>query len=664
MMNMRKRSDVQLKIVPFLLVIVSLILTSVVSASTTKSSSDDPDRILQSIVHGLDYVSVDYSSVVDQGKVLDKDEYTEQIEIAKHVVSQVEALPQNPLKATLAHQLQALYRAIQNKAPGKEVAEHCRNNISLLITAYQVKIAPATLPSIAKGRQLFQENCTACHGLNGMGDGAQAALLSPRPANFHDRSRQQYRNVYSLFNTISLGVNDTAMPSFSQFSAEDRWALAFYASQFYASDAEVEKGKLLWSREKGTVQQLKNVFAGMQQLTQAMPADVEREWGNDGVAVLAYLRANPQAIQQTLPAPLDISRNYLAASLAAYQAGNVDESYKKALAAYFEGYELIESRLKTVAPELRVETEEAMMQYRNLVKGSADFAKVQSKQQSLLHLLDEADQQLNVSSASTSVNFVTSMLILLREGLEAILVIAAIVAVLIKSNRRDALRYIHAGWIGALVFGFLTWYMASHFITLSGAHRELTEGVAALIAAGMLFYVGFWLHNQSQAVKWQKFVREKITSSLSTGALWGLASMAFLAVYREVFESVLFYQSLMLNSDATQQSVIFAGIVVAAGLLLLLAWLIMRYSVRLPLRAFFRVNMLLMFVLAVIFAGKGVAALQEGSVFPVNPINFPRIELLGIYPNLESLGLQFSLILIAGLWGIFSYMKTNRKAVV
>jgi len=253
------------------------------------------------------------------------------------------------------------------------------------------------------------------------------------------------------------------------------------------------------------------------------------------------------------------------------------------------------------------------------------------------------------------------MLILLREGLEAILVIAAIVAVLIKSNRRDALRYIHAGWIGALALGFLTWYAASHFITLSGAHRELTEGIAALIAAGMLFYVGFWLHNQSQALKWQKFVREKINSSLSSGALWGLAIMAFLAVYREVFESVLFYQSLMLNSDAKQQGVIFAGILVAAGLLLLLAWLIMRYSVRLPLRAFFRVNMLLMFALAVVFAGKGVAALQEGSVFPVNPVNFPRVELLGIYPNMESLGLQFALILIACFWGIFSYLKTNRK---
>lgn len=652
------------KIVPFFWLVMGFLWVSGSLADPKESSAGDPDSLLQSIVHGLDYVSVDYAAVVDQGKVVDQDEYAEQIEIAEHVLSQVQVLPQNSQKAALIQQVQALYRAVEEKAPGEDVATLCKNTIGLLIDAYQVKIAPAGLPSLTQGQNLFQENCTACHGLSGMGDGVQAALLTPKPANFHDRSRQQYRNVYSLFNTISLGVDETAMPSFSQFSSADRWSLALYVSQFFATGPEIEKGKQLWSNQDESSQPLKDYFAGIQQLTQAIPADVEEEWGEDGLAVLAYLRSNPQALAQVMPSPLQVTREYLAASLSAYQQGDVKGSYKKALAAYFEGYELVEARLKTVAPELRLKTEQAMMQYRNMVKGGVEFAELQQKHQALSVFLNEADELLNTSSASTSVNFVTSMLILLREGLEAILVIAAIVAVLIKSNRRDALRYIHAGWISALALGFLTWFMASHFITLSGANRELTEGIAALIAAGMLFYVGFWLHNQSQAVKWQKFVREKIATSLSAGALWGLALMAFLAVYREVFESVIFYQSLMLNTAPSQKGAIFAGILVAAGILLLLAWLIMRYSVRLPLRPFFRVNMLLMFLLAVVFAGKGVAALQEGSVFPVNPINFPRIELLGIYPNLESLGLQFALVFIAATWGLYSYLKTNRKTAV
>ncbi|WP_455198478.1 cytochrome c/FTR1 family iron permease [Kaarinaea lacus] len=645
-----------------MLLVLSLWLTLIpgISAASGETIPDDQDGLYQSIIHGLDYVSVDYPAVVVQGKVLDEEEYAEQIEIAEHVLSLAQSLPQNASKTELIRQIQTLSRAIEKKAPGGEVASLSRTTIDQFVASYQVSIAPAVLPSLTKGRKLFQENCTACHGLNGMGDGVQAAQLTPRPANFHDRSRQQYRNLHSLFNTISLGVEETPMPSFGQLSASDRWALAFYVGQFYARPVEVERGEQLWSDREGSTKPLVDAFAGIPQLTRAIPADVEAKWGQDGLALLAYLRAKPQALQQVMTAPLDISRNYLEASLAAYQAGDIDESYQKALAAYFEGFELVEARLKTVAPALRIETETAMMLYRAMVKKDVGLAKVSEQHHSLLALLDEADEQLNVSSGSASVNFLTSMIILLREGLEAILVIAAIVAVLIKANRRDAIRYIHAGWVGALVLGFLTWYVASHFITLSGAHRELTEGVAALIAAGMLFYVGFWLHNQSQAAKWQKFVREKIASSLSAGALWGLALMAFLAVYREVFESVLFYQSLMLNSEPSQQGVILAGIAVAAGILVLLAWLIMRYSVRLPLKSFFKVNMLLMFLLAVVFAGKGVAALQEGSVFPVDPISFPRIELLGIYPNMESLGLQLAMILLATAWGIFSYRKTNR----
>jgi high-affinity iron transporter len=120
----------------------------------------------------------------------------------------------------------------------------------------------------------------------------------------------------------------------------------------------------------------------------------------------------------------------------------------------------------------------------------------------------------------------------------------------------------------------------------------------------------------------------------------------------------------MLNSGPDQQGSIVAGIVVAATVLVLLAWLIMRYSVRLPLRAFFRVNMLLMFLLTVVFAGKGVAAMQEAGIFPLNPVNVPEIDLLGVYPNMESLGLQLLLIILALSWGAYGYLKNERSHMV
>jgi high-affinity iron transporter len=209
------------------------------------------------------------------------------------------------------------------------------------------------------------------------------------------------------------------------------------------------------------------------------------------------------------------------------------------------------------------------------------------------------------------------------------------------------MRYLHYGWIGALAVGFLTWLASVYLIEISGARREITEGVAALLATVVLFYVGFWLHDKTSAAQWKRFIETNVQRALSTGTLWGLAGLSFIAVYREVFETILFYQALWVQTDANGKSMTLGGF--GAGILVLavLAWVIMRYSARLPLRQFFSVTGILMFVLAVVFAGKGVAALQEAGYIPVSPVSFPRIDLLGIYPNLQGLLLQLGLLLLA-----------------
>ena len=145
------------------------------------------------------------------------------------------------------------------------------------------------------------------------------------------------------------------------------------------------------------------------------------------------------------------------------------------------------------------------------------------------------------------------------------------------------------------------------------------------------------------------------------GTLWGLAGLSFIAVYREVFETILFYQALWLQVDQQGQGMTLAGVGTAAATLAVLAWLVMRYSARLPLRQFFGITGVFMFVLAVVFAGKGVAALQEAGKLPVNPIDFPRIELLGVYPNMEGLVLQFGLVAVALLL-VFARSRGDRQA--
>jgi high-affinity iron transporter len=244
--------------------------------------------------------------------------------------------------------------------------------------------------------------------------------------------------------------------------------------------------------------------------------------------------------------------------------------------------------------------------------------------------------------------FFSSFFILLREGLEAILLVGLIVTTLIKTGRREALRSVHLGWGAALALGVVTWVVSSWSIAISGATREMTEGVAALVAAVVLFYVGFWLHDKLSAERWQAFLKDQLEGALTSGSRWTLVLLAFVVVYREVFETVLFYQALWVQADADAvRSTILLGALAASAALALIWWVVFRLGMRLPLKQFFAASAVITIVLAVVFAGKGVAALQEAGRLPFDALPLPTIELLGIYPTVQSLGLQLLFVVSA-----------------
>ncbi|MGE0808774.1 MAG: FTR1 family protein, partial [Burkholderiaceae bacterium] len=265
-------------------------------------------------------------------------------------------------------------------------------------------------------------------------------------------------------------------------------------------------------------------------------------------------------------------------------------------------------------------------------------------------------------SLSPAAAFVSALLILLREGLEAILVLAAIIAFVRRTGRRDAIRYIHAGWIAAVALGALTWAAARWLLSISGANREVTEGVTALLAAAMLLYVGYWLHSKSHAQAWQSFIRDQVDAALGRKTLWAMAGISFLAVYRELFEVVLFYEALWAQVDAgSGQMAVLAGMAAAAVLLAVIGWAILRYSVRLPIGPFFSATAILLALLAVVFVGNGVAALQEAGVLSVTPARFVSIPLLGVHPTWQGLGGQLAALLLvaAGVWAVRSRRRGN-----
>jgi high-affinity iron transporter len=261
-------------------------------------------------------------------------------------------------------------------------------------------------------------------------------------------------------------------------------------------------------------------------------------------------------------------------------------------------------------------------------------------------LLADTQRLLAGTGLSGAPAFASAFLILLREGLEAVLVVAAIVALLVRSGRRDGLPAVHGGWLVALGLGVLTWVAASYVVTISGATREVAEGVTALVAAGILLYVGFWMHEKSHAQRWQAYVRGRLQGALGRGATWGLATVSFLAVYREVFETVLFYQALWLQTAPGGEHALLGGLVSAAVVLAVLSWLIVRGSLRLPLGVFFGATSIALAGLAVVMAGQGIAALQEAALLTPYPVAGPRLPVLGLYPDGLGLVVQAGLALL------------------
>lgn len=351
----------------------------------------------------------------------------------------------------------------------------------------------------------------------------------------------------------------------------------------------------------------------------------------------------------------------LADANAAYGAGRSDEAYRLAVSAYLDGFELIETRLDLVDHDLMKSIEAAMGDLRHAIRQGAAPEEVNGQYLALRGSLEQARRALGGGGAIAPFIAATSSgAILLREGAEAVLVIAALIAFLRKSGRAGAIRYIHAGWVVAVLLGIALWWVASAVIEISGAGREATEGVVALLAAAMLIYVGYWLHDTMHAKRWKSYLHDRVDGVSSDGQLWLLTMIAFAAAFREVFETVLFYQALALEAGPGSGPYLLAG--GAAGLLLLIivAFLIFHFSMRLPMRLFFGVNALILVVLSLVIAGKGIASLQEAGYIPVDRVSLPEWNVIGLYANWESLGVQILMLgLIAGLL-LVSRLRTQR----
>ncbi len=597
-----------------------------------------------------EYIGVDYASAVKAGEVIDASEYQEMQNFMGLILAQGKTLPQPA--AEFNQIAQQLKTAIDSKSAPVDIRQLSNDLRAVLLAKAPHLALPKTLLKRSQSAQLFQQNCIACHGELGKGDGPLSQKMEPAPTNFTDPERAYNRSVMGLYDAITHGLEGTAMPAFSKLNTQERWSLAFFVGSLAFED---------------------KVQSQTQSRSQALPVSVENfvslnpnslveKFPDLSMPTIESLRLHPDRLFEITQTPLLLSLERLQASEQAYLESDFKSAQYLAVSAYLDGFELVENSLNTHKPELRKQIEANMLALRQQVAAPNQASQVSASIALLETQLKQAEALLNAGNLSDTAIFSASFIILLREGLEALLVVLVLLTVLKRAQRKDALRYVHLGWVMALVAGLGTWWAAQSLISISGASRELMEGSAAILAALVLFYVGFWMHSKAQAGQWQAYIKKHIQKHLSQGTLWGLAGLSFISVYREVFETVLFYQSLMTQAAPQQIVSIGAGFAAAVATLALIAYLIIRFSVKLPLGRFFAFSTYLMLLLSFVLAGKGIAALQEAAL--ISRHLFPleiRLDWLGIHASWEGLVTQFLILMLPLAYLLYSRLRPQSK---
>ncbi|RXT68276.1 cytochrome c/FTR1 family iron permease [Pseudomonas syringae] len=593
----------------------------------------DPVEGAAQALHLLDYLGADYPATVADGKVVDTVKYQQQVDNLTALQGLVVALPQRAERDALEQAVNQLKSAVASRQDAAQVTRQARQLSAKLALAYEVSQAPAITPDPARGAPLYAQHCSVCHGDSGAGDGPAGIGLEPPPSNLRDTARLDRLSLYDLYNATGLGIAGTDMPAFAdQLDDRQRWDIATYIASFSAQPV---------ARPAKTF--------NLADLARQTPAEIQAGEGPDATATFRAQRAQPPQVQRGPAQLLDYTSVTLDKSLAAYKAGDREQAYDLSVAAYLEGFELVESSLDNVDANVRKDTEKSLMAYRQSLQDSMPLPQVAQKLEAAKGKLKESADLLGSDGLSLSLSYISGLLILLREGLEAILVLAAILAFLRNTGQQSAVRSVNIGWGLALLAGLATWALAAYVIDVSGAQRELLEGATALFASVMVLWLGVWMHDRRHAAAWQDYVKSSLVGG---GGRFGFAVLAFFSVYRELFEVILFYETLWLQAGPAGHDAVLAGGATALVLLVGLAWVILRGSAKLPLSLFFGINAALLCALSVVFAGHGVKALQEAGIFGTRPVPFFEFDWLGIHADLYSLSAQaIALIAIAVLYG-------------
>ena len=585
----------------------------------------------EELVFMLQYLGTDYELAVKDGTVINHFEFNEMIDFSQSIVERYRELnPEN--SNNILSDLLNLENLVNAKSHKNKVRTQAARLVKILSNEFNVTPFPARPPNSSKGKLLYKTNCASCHGDTGAGDGPSVSegLMDPMPRSFRDQ-RLNSIAPYQVYNAVTFGVEGTDMPAHETLDMQERWAVSFFVFSLQEDFSPLEPRRefKLNLRELATQskQELASVFS-----------DLEKDQLNGYVDYLRFYPPGPSPIEL-----LALSRDTINRSVAAYRTGDNVGARELALDAYLYGIEPVEAELRLLNATIVDRLERELASYRMSLKYEDSLEKHLLVAKQLTGTIQEAERSFSQVWGGSFFTFLQSLTIILREGIEAALLVGLLLAYLFKIRRLALLKLVYFGCALGVVAGLLTWLVGKHLLLAVG-HTEALEAITSLLAASVLFWLSLWIFHNYDVKKWTGYMQKQTSQAVKTGSGWMVALSAFLAVYREAVETLLFYQVLWLRSRGSGL-IILVGFLAGTLLLCVFVILWLKLGIRLDLKPFFLVSGCILGVLSVIFSGYGVRELQSIGYLNETPLRWMiSVPFLEIWPVRESLGLQLGIV--------------------
>jgi high-affinity iron transporter len=365
---------------------------------------------------------------------------------------------------------------------------------------------------------------------------------------------------------------------------------------------------------------------------------------------------------------IDQIRIKLDESLKLYNEGKIQEALTTSRSAYLDSYEKVEIPLRPIDPDFTLDMEIKFAELRNLIQSNAGYEQVVKKTSEIKSGLDESERLVSGTGiVAPSIAFSTSFSIIFREGLESALIIGAIITYLEASRNQRFKKHVYYGIIMAAAATAVTWFIAQYIIEISGTSRELIEAIAGISAVVVLFWVSFWVLNKIETKRWIEFVKAKVWKATTTGSVMVFVMLSFFTVYREGFETVLFYQAILAFARYMEWYVI-AGMVLGLAVIIGVALGVRKLGKKLPLRVLFGLTMGIGAYMSIAFMGNAIREFQEvGYISTTHMIGtIPRLDInlatmSGIHPTLETVVAQLILLSVYIIGSLYILILQPRK---